>query len=122
MTNKVVLRASSFNTFKVYTPRYTLRIGDRVRILKNKAAFRKGYEPTFGKTIYHIYKGDGYTFSLRDEFGVPLDRIYKVYELQKFTAVENYTDQNPVRERHLTQQQRRDKRELEDLLEHTIEP
>ena len=48
--------------------------------------------------------------------------MYKVYELQKVTAVENYTDQNPVRERHLTQQQRRNKRELEDLLEHTIEP
>ena len=36
--------------------------------------------------------------------------------------MENYTHQNYVRERHLTQQQRRNKRELEDLLEHTVEP
>ena len=119
--NRFVTNLSS-GTFKVYKPRDTLRIGDRVRILKNKTAFRKGYEPTFGKTIYQIYKGDGYTFGLRDEFGAPLVRMYKVYELQKVTVVERYTHQNPVRERHLTQQQRHNKRELEDLLEHTVEP
>jgi hypothetical protein len=33
-----------------------------------------------------------------------------------------YNKQNPVRERHLTQQKRQNKRELEDLLEHTVEP
>jgi hypothetical protein len=113
---------ASSGTFKVYKPRDTLRIGDSVRILNNKTAFRKGYEPTFGKTIYQIDKGDGYSFSLRDEFGVPLDRRYKLYELQKVTAMERYHHQNPVRERPLTQQQRRNKRELEDLLEHTVEP
>jgi ribosomal protein S24E len=78
-------------TFKVYTLKELLRFGDRVRILNNKTAFRKGYEPTFGKYVYQIYEGDGYTFGLRDEFGALLDRMYKVYELQKVTAVENYT-------------------------------
>ena len=119
--NRFVTNPSS-GTFKVYTPRDTLRIGDSVRILNNKTAFCKGYEPTFDKTIYQIYKGDGYSFSLRDEFGVPLDRRYKLYELQKITAMEKYHHPNPVRETPLTQQQRRNKRELEDLLEHTVEP
>jgi hypothetical protein len=119
--NRFVTNPSS-GTFKVYTPGDILRIGDRVRILNNKAAFRKGYEPTFSKKIYQIYKGDGYSFSLRDEFGALLHRMYKVYELQKVTAMEKYHHQNPVRETPLTQQQRRNKRELEDLLEHTVEP
>lgn len=90
--------------------------------MNNKTAFRKGYEPTFSKDIYQVYKSDGYTFSLRDEMGVPLDRRFKVYELQKVLTSEKYTHRNPVRERPLTQQQRRNKHELEDLLEHTVEP
>ena len=56
--------------------------------MNNKTSFRKVYEPTFVKHVYQIYEGDGFTFGLRDEFRVPLDRIYKVYELQKVTAVE----------------------------------
>lgn len=94
--NRFVTNPSS-GTFEVYKPRDTLRIGDRVRILKNKTAFRKGYEPTFSKTIYQIYKGDGYTFGLRDEFGAPLVRMYKIYELQKVTTSEKYIHQNAVR-------------------------
>ncbi|KAJ1501797.1 hypothetical protein HMI54_005374 [Coelomomyces lativittatus] len=48
--------------------------------------------------------------------------MYKVYELQKVTAMEKYHHQNPVRETPLTQQQRRNKHEVEYLLEHTVEP
>jgi hypothetical protein len=90
--------------------------------LKDKKAFQKGYEPTFSKTIYQIYKGDGYSFNLKTEMGVKLNRNYKVYELQKVSTSEKYNYDHPVRERPLNQQERRNKRETEDLLEYTIEP
>jgi hypothetical protein len=50
---------SNTGNYKAYTTNILFRIGDKVRILKDKKAFQKGYEPTFSKTIYQIYKGDG---------------------------------------------------------------
>ena len=61
-----------------------INIGDRVRILKDKTTFQKGYEPIFSKTIYIVYSGDGYTFKLQTEEGIKLKRSYKIYELQNF--------------------------------------
>jgi hypothetical protein len=90
--------------------------------LNNKTAFRKGYEPTSSKNVYEIYEGDGYSFNLQNDLRVHLDNRYKIYELQKVYSLEKYHNQNPMRERPLTQQQRRNKREWEELLEHTVEP
>jgi hypothetical protein len=90
--------------------------------LNNKKAFQKGFEPTFGKTIYQIYKGDGYSFKLQNDMGVKLNRNYKVYELLKVPTSDKFNYNHPVRENPLTQQERRNKRELDDLLEHTVEP
>jgi hypothetical protein len=85
--------------------------------LKDKKAFQKGYEPTFNKTIYLIYKGDGSSFNLKTDIGVKLNRNYKVYELQKVSTSEKYNYDQPVRERPLNQQERRNKQEIEDLLD-----
>ena len=45
--------------FKFYIPKVSLRIGEEVKIMNNKTAFRKGYEPSIGKSVYQIYKCDG---------------------------------------------------------------
>lgn len=52
---------SNTGNYKAYTTNILFIIGDKVRILKDKKAFQKGYEPTFSNTIYQIYKGDGYS-------------------------------------------------------------
>jgi hypothetical protein len=54
--------------------------------------------------------------------GAKLKKNYKVYELQKVSTSEKYNYDISVRERPLNQQERRNKRQIEDLLEHTIEP
>jgi hypothetical protein len=106
----------------MYNANYYFKIGDKVRVLNNKKVFQKGYEPTFSKTIYKIFNGNGYTFNLQSDLGAKLKRSYQAYELQKVSTSEKYNYDQPVRERPLNQQERRNKRELEDLQQYTVEP
>ena len=97
-------------------------MGDYVRILKEKKQFQKGYADNFSRQIYHVIQGNRYTFSLQDENGHGLDRKYKFFELSKVTNVEKYLNRQADRETPLTNQQKRNRREIEELLEHTVEP
>ena len=99
-----------------------IQVGDYVRILKEKKQFQKGYADNFSRQIYHVIQGNGYTFSLQDENGHGLNRKYKYYELSKVTNVEKYLNRQADREKPLTNQQKRNRREIEELLEHTVEP
>ena len=54
----------NFGCIKTFQYNNQIIAGDRVKILKERKTFQKGYEPTFSKTIYHIHSGDGYTFQL----------------------------------------------------------
>jgi hypothetical protein len=99
-----------------------IQVGDYVRILKEKKQFQKGYADNFSRQIYHVIQGNGYTLSLQDENGHGLDRKYKYYELSKVTNVEKYLNRQADREKPLTNQQKRNRREIEELLEHTVEP
>ncbi len=99
-----------------------IQAGDYVRILKEKKQFQKGYADQFSRQIYHVIQGNGYTFSLQDENGHGLDRKYKYYELSKVTKIEKYLNREADRENPLTNQQKRNRREIEELLEHTVEP
>jgi transposase InsO family protein len=49
---------------KTFESNNQINIGDRVRILKHKMTFQKGYDP-FSKTIYIVHSGDGYTLSCK---------------------------------------------------------
>jgi hypothetical protein len=51
-----------------------------------------------------------------------LDKKYKYHELSKVTKVEKYLNRQTDREKPLTNQQKRNRREIEELLESTIEP
>jgi transposase InsO family protein len=99
-----------------------IKIGDRVRILKDKMTFQKGYEPIFSKTIYIVHSGDGYTFKLQTEEGIKLKRSYKIYELQKLTSSVKYQHDVSIREKPLTHKQNKNKREIAELEEHTLQP
>jgi hypothetical protein len=99
-----------------------IQVGDYVRILKEKKQFQKGYADNFSRQIYHVIQGNGYTFSLQDENGHRLDWKYKYYELRKVTKVEKYLNRQTDREKPLSNQQKRNRREIEELLEHTVEP
>jgi outer membrane receptor for Fe3+-dicitrate len=107
---------------KTYQFNNQINIGDRVRILKDKMTFQKGYEPMFSKTIYLVYSGDGYTFKLKTEEGIKLKRSYKIYELQKLTSSVKYQQDTTIREKPLTHKQRKNKREIAELEEHTLQP
>lgn len=93
-------------------------MGDYV---KEKKQFQKGYADQFSRQIYHVIQGNGYTSSLQDENGHRLDRKYKYYELSKVTKIEKYLNREADRENPLTNQQKRNRREIEELLEYTVE-
>lgn len=99
-----------------------IKVGDKVRILKDRMTFQKGHEPTFSKTIYLVYSGDGYTFQLQSVKGIKLKRWYKIYELQKLSSSVKYQHDPTVRERPLTRRQMQSKREIAELEEHTLQP
>ncbi len=106
------LKNLSSGTFPpVYTTKYILKMGDKVRIMNNKTVFRKG---TFSNDIFQIYKVKDIllAYEMNSEFQLTDGTKFMSYKRSQ------YNKQNPVRERHLTQQQRRNTRELE----HTVEP
>ncbi len=84
--------------------------------------FQKGYEPIFSKTIYLVYSGDGYTFKLQTEEGIKLKRSYKIYELQKLSSSVKYQQDTFIREKPLTHRQKKNRREIAELEEHTVHP
>jgi hypothetical protein len=84
--------------------------------------FQKGYEPIFSKTIYIVHTGDGYTFKLQTEEGINLKRSYKIYELQKLTSSVKYQHDVSIREKPFTSKQKKNKREIAELEEHTLQP
>jgi hypothetical protein len=86
-------------------------VGVYVRILIEKKQFQKGYADNFSKQIYHVIQGNGYTFSLQDESGHRLDKKYKYHELRKVTKVEKYLNRQTDREKSLTNQQKRNRRD-----------
>ena len=88
-----------------------IQVGDYVRILIEKKQFQKGYADNFSKQIYHVIQGNGYTFSLQDESGHRLDKKYKYHELRKVTKVEKYLNRQTDREKSLTNQQKRNRRD-----------
>jgi hypothetical protein len=50
---------------KVKTTRHSIGIGDRVRILKSKQTFSKGYAPKYA--AYTVVGGNGNSFSISDD-------------------------------------------------------
>ena len=119
--NKYNLNLNS-GFIKAFQLNNQIKIGDRVRILKDKMTFQKGYEPIFSKTIYLVFSGDGYTFKLQTEEGIKLKRLYKIYELQKLTSSVKYQHDTLAREKPLTHRQKKNKREIAELEEHTLQP
>ncbi len=99
-----------------------IQVGDYVRILKGKKQFQKGYADNCSRHIYHVVLGNGYTFNHQDENRYKLDKKYKYYELHNVSKVEKYFNRQTDREKPLKNQQKRNRREIEELLEHTIEP
>ena len=91
------------------------KIGDKVRILREKGTFTKGYEPSYSKPIYTVSNGNGYSYSLVDSNGQELKKSYKYYQLEKIESSETFTVEQVERERPMTNIQRRNKRELDEL-------
>jgi hypothetical protein len=99
-----------------------IHVGDFVRILKEKKKFQKGYVDKYSKDICKVIKGNGYTFSLQQANGEKLERKYKYYELLKVSHLEKYEVLQTNGEKPLSNKQKRNKREIEELLEHTVQP
>jgi hypothetical protein len=85
---------------------YKIIIGNKVRILREKGTFTKGYEPS----------GNGYSYSLVDSNGIELKETYKYYQLKKIEASDTYNNEQVERARPMSNRERRNKRELEELV------
>jgi transposase InsO family protein len=94
--------------------------GDLVRILINKTTFQKGYENTYSKQVYKVSDGNHYTYRLTELQGKLLPKSFQYYDLLKVYKIESYTDSASKRDSPPTNKEKKDKRELEDLQEHTM--
>ena len=112
----------SSGSMKVKAIKHSIKVGDHVRILKEKQTFRKGYESKYSNSIYTVVSGNGYSYSISDEEGEILQKNYKYYELQRITYSETFVNEPRQREPTITNKEIRNKREIDDLLEHTVEP
>ncbi|OAJ42428.1 hypothetical protein BDEG_25878 [Batrachochytrium dendrobatidis JEL423] len=79
----------STGTMNVKIKKNAISVGDKVRLLKTRQAFRKGYEPKYSHTIYKVISGNGYSYFIADD---------------------------DDREPRMTNMERRNKRELEELV------
>lgn len=102
-------------SIKVKTTRHPIRAGDRVRILKCKQTFSKGYEPKYTSAVYTVINGNGYSFSLSDDKGNVLPKTYNYYELQRIESTETVLIEQRHREPTMTNKEPRNKRELQEL-------
>ncbi|EGF79443.1 hypothetical protein BATDEDRAFT_25790 [Batrachochytrium dendrobatidis JAM81] len=91
-------------------------VGDKVRLLKTRQAFRKGYEPKYSHTIYKVISGNGYSYFIADDDGNILPKAYKYYELQRIESTQRFHTESRQREPRMTNKERRNKRELEELV------
>ena len=78
--------------------------------------------PKYGSAIYTAVSGNGYSYSIADDEREILQKKYKYYELQRITYSETFVNEPRQREHTITNKERRNKREIEDLLDHTVEP
>lgn len=80
----------SNGNFKDYFPVINLKVGDKVRILKDRKQFDKGYETKYSKTVYEIIERHGFTFSIKELNRPSLNQKYKYYQLLKIETVESF--------------------------------
>ena len=113
---------SSSGSIKIKTTKHSINVGDHVRILKEKQTFQKGYEPKYSSAIYTVVSGNGYSYSIVDDEGEILQKKYKYYELQRIAYSETFVNEPMQKEPTMTNKELRNKREIDDLLEHTVQP
>jgi transposase InsO family protein len=108
---------SDKGTFKDVFNIINLKIGDKVRLLKDRTIFQKDIEHKYSKTIYQIVNGNGYTFSVKHSNGTINPKKYKFYQLQKIVEVENFSilPKLITRAKPATLGEKRNQRELEEL-------
>jgi hypothetical protein len=101
-----------------------IKIGTKVRLINPKETFQKGYKPKNSKTVYDVVDGNGYSFILKDPKNHILPTRYKGYELITIPDLEVYKDeyQSVIREKTLTNRQKRMYKEIAELEKHTIHP
>lgn len=105
----------SSGLIRVRTTKHSIRVGDRVRVLKSRQTFSKGYEPKYSNSVYTVVSGNGYSFSISDDNGNVHRKSYKYYELKRVGATETFLIEPRHREPTMTNKERRNKRELEEL-------
>ncbi|OAJ43890.1 hypothetical protein BDEG_27203 [Batrachochytrium dendrobatidis JEL423] len=92
---QLYLGNQSTGTMNVKITKHSIKVGDRVRILKGKQTFRKGYVSKYSNGIYTV--------------------SYKYYELERVEGTETFLIEPRHREPTMTNKERRNKRELQEL-------
>ncbi|OAJ42502.1 hypothetical protein BDEG_25954 [Batrachochytrium dendrobatidis JEL423] len=105
----------STGTMNVKIKKNAISVGDKVRLLKTRQAFRRGYEPKYSHSIYKVISGNGYSYFIADDDGNILPKAYKYYELQRIESTQKFHTKSRQREPRMTNMERRNKRELEEL-------
>ncbi|EGF83699.1 hypothetical protein BATDEDRAFT_22601 [Batrachochytrium dendrobatidis JAM81] len=66
-------------------------------------------------SIYKVISGNGYSYFIADDDGNILPKAYKYYELQRIESTQRFHTESRQREPRMTNKERRNKRELEEL-------
>jgi hypothetical protein len=104
-------------TFKDSFNIINLKIGDKVRLLKDRTTFQKDMEHKYSNTVYEIVNGNSYTFSVKHPNGTINPKKFKFYQLQKVDDVETYSVLPTLitRAKPATGREKRNQRELDEL-------
>jgi len=92
---------STYNHIKLATP-HCYKVGDIVRISKNKHVFSKGYTPNWTTELFKIVKvriTNPSTYLLEDMKGTSISGCFYEEELQKTKDSDIYLDEKVLRKR-----------------------
>ena len=92
----VLTRLSQKRERKKHKPKF--KVGDKVRISRQKGIFEKGHEYNFSYEVFKITKvldTDPVTYHLADDFGDPIEGSFYTQELLK-TSIPDYLEMDKV--------------------------
>ena len=84
-----------------------IKIRNKVRILREKGAFTKGFEPSDSKSICNVVNVNGYSYSLVDNNGQEWKKTYTT-NLKRLKHM-THSNEQVERERPMSNRERRNK-------------
>ncbi|XP_066157574.1 uncharacterized protein [Euwallacea fornicatus] len=100
--NEKEILSRAYNHIKIVEKSRKFKVGDLVRISKNKHIFEKGYLPNWTTELFSIVKvqlTNPVTYLLEDQTGRPIKGAFYKYELQKTKQPDVFLVEKIIRKR-----------------------